>query len=716
MAANLQVIVSAVDHASGVLGKVDKEASGLGKTMGTVLRVGALGAAAGIGVAIAAGISFVKQAAEEEAGIKRLAAAVDANGGSWAAQGAAIEKAIQARQKLAFSDDDLRSSLAMLTAQTGSVDEAMSRQTVAMDLARGANIDLGSASKLLGKVTDESHGALSRLGIVVDKDADSMEVMAAVQARFGGQAEAFAGTAAGKWARVGIAFDNIKETIGAALLPLVTRLADKLASFLEENQDDIERLVASFSKWAEEALPKIEEFVNSDVLPTLTDAFEQLKQTIDGAAPVIKDLFAFLSEHKEVALALALALGLVVVAFAPWILAIPAAIVVGTLLLAHWDDIKKKADEIITKIKEFPIIGEIIEAVFSFVKNRVEFWITAAKAVIDIVMGLITGDWDRAWNGIKDLANGILNLFKADVETALNLIKGIFSDAWGLIQNTVITAINGVISAVEIGVNKVIEAVRGLFQKIKDVADAFPGPNPLGNAMQAAIDGMSSVTLGRIPLAGEEGDRLGRAVIDGVTTGINARTPDMVLAASRAADQVTGQMKRAWEVHSPSKVMQRIGEQLAAGLQIGFSAPQLSLAVTGGMASAGLNNVVTAIRTASDAIVHALTWVIARQDVSNASLVWLSRLPRIDNALEGILAHMYRMVSGTSFQHGGFVPAGTVTRALLHGPEFVIHANRMGGMGNTYVFQMTYQGESSQAAAERMGKQVINAVRRELRH
>ena len=51
-----------------------------------------------------------------------------------------VEKVISAREKLAFSDDEVRDSLGALTNATGSGEEALRRHKIAMDLARGANI------------------------------------------------------------------------------------------------------------------------------------------------------------------------------------------------------------------------------------------------------------------------------------------------------------------------------------------------------------------------------------------------------------------------------------------------------------------------------------------------------------------------------------------------------------------------------------------------
>src|SRR3989304_4618932 len=250
MAAKLELIISAVDHASAVLKGIEGKTSGLGGAFDPVLKVGAVAAAAGIGAAVVAGISFTKMAAAEEIGIKRLAAAGEASGGAWAKQGGQIEAAISQRQKLAFSDDELRDSLSLLTAITGDSGEALRRQSIAMDFSRGAGIDLATASKLLGKVTDETVNVLGRYGIRVEKGADATELLAKVQQKFAGQSQAFADSTSGRWKRFNIALDNVKETIGRGLLPVASSLADKMGRFLEDHEDDIGRVVETWLTFA----------------------------------------------------------------------------------------------------------------------------------------------------------------------------------------------------------------------------------------------------------------------------------------------------------------------------------------------------------------------------------------------------------------------------------------------------------------------------------
>jgi hypothetical protein len=223
-AVEVAIILAAKDAASGVLGGIGSSLDKLGKS-GDVAKLALAGVTAGLGAAVFAGFDFVRAAAEEEQGIFRLAQAVQNAGGDWDVLGETIEGQIAKWEKLtAFSDGEMRDALSLLTASTGNVEESMNRLPIAMDFARGAGIDLATASKLLGKVTDETTNVLGRYGIHVQKGAEATEVLAEVQKRFGGQSAAFASTAAGQWKIFQNQLDNVKEDLGALLLPLFTEL------------------------------------------------------------------------------------------------------------------------------------------------------------------------------------------------------------------------------------------------------------------------------------------------------------------------------------------------------------------------------------------------------------------------------------------------------------------------------------------------------------
>jgi hypothetical protein len=203
---------------------VDKDVEGttgrMGKFMGAVSAVGA-----GSTVAMGFLSDAARSAAEDSASTDRLAQAIRNSGASWEEQKAKIDARIAAGQDLAFTDDQTRDSLSLLVAQTGSVDEALKRQKIAMDLARGANIDVVTASKLLGKVTDENVNVLAKYGIHVEKGADSTELFAKLQEKFGGQAKAYGDSQAGTIDRIKDKLSEYKESIGAAMGPMTPFIA-----------------------------------------------------------------------------------------------------------------------------------------------------------------------------------------------------------------------------------------------------------------------------------------------------------------------------------------------------------------------------------------------------------------------------------------------------------------------------------------------------------
>lgn len=163
-AAALNIVLSTKDETGP---GVDSAEGKLAKLKGSVANMSAMWSA--LGAASTAAMGFLSDAAnaaaEDSASNDRLSQAIKNTGSALDANSPSIQAVIAANQDLAFSDDETRDSLALLIPATGSLDEALKRQKLAMDLARGTGMDLTTASKLLGKVTDENIGVLKRYGI-----------------------------------------------------------------------------------------------------------------------------------------------------------------------------------------------------------------------------------------------------------------------------------------------------------------------------------------------------------------------------------------------------------------------------------------------------------------------------------------------------------------------------------------------------------------------
>jgi hypothetical protein len=168
--AALNIVLSTKDETGP---GIDSAEGKLGKLKGSVATMAAAWSA--LGGAATAAIGFLSDAAnaaaQDQASTDRLSQALKNAGADYDASSPKIQNLIAKNQDLAFSDDETRDSLSLLVAETGNIDEAMRRQKLAMDLARGSGMDLMTASKLLGKVTDENIGVLKRYGIDVKAGA-----------------------------------------------------------------------------------------------------------------------------------------------------------------------------------------------------------------------------------------------------------------------------------------------------------------------------------------------------------------------------------------------------------------------------------------------------------------------------------------------------------------------------------------------------------------
>lgn len=221
-------------------------------------------------------LDFAKAAAEDEKATARLGQTIKNLGGDFDAISGQVNDAIDAGQKLAFSDDEVRDSFQSLATATGSAEEALKRQQIAMDLARGAGIPLQQASKLLGKVTADNVEQFKRLGITIGEGASEAEALAAVQAKFAGQADAYAKSTAGQFEQAQLALGEIQEGLGSALLPVLTAVGKALADNLPAIQGFVGALGEGVASQVVPAMKALEPVVNTvrDGLVTLVGAVQ----------------------------------------------------------------------------------------------------------------------------------------------------------------------------------------------------------------------------------------------------------------------------------------------------------------------------------------------------------------------------------------------------------------------------------------------------------
>jgi hypothetical protein len=197
-----------------------------GKVVGAALVAAAAAAGA---YAVKIGVDGVKAAIEDEKAQTQLALALkNATGATEGAIAATEQFILQQSLATGVADDELRPALQRLALSTGDVKKAQDLLKIAMDVSTATGKPLEAVANSLGKAYDGNTTALGRLGIGLSaaelKTMSFTDVQGRLTDLFGGAAAANADTYAGRIARMQIAFDEAKETIGFALLPILEKL------------------------------------------------------------------------------------------------------------------------------------------------------------------------------------------------------------------------------------------------------------------------------------------------------------------------------------------------------------------------------------------------------------------------------------------------------------------------------------------------------------
>ena len=210
---------------------VDTFGDKISKT-GKMIGAAFVAAAAAAGAyAVKIGIEGVKAAIEDEKAQTQLALALENATGATKGQIAATEQSIlQMSLATGVADDQLRPALGRLVRSTGDITKAQDLLAIALDVSTATGKPLETVAAALSKGFDGNTAALGKLGIGLSstelKTMKFTDVQDKLTELFGGAAARNAETYSGRIARMQVAFDEAKETLGFALLPILQKFID----------------------------------------------------------------------------------------------------------------------------------------------------------------------------------------------------------------------------------------------------------------------------------------------------------------------------------------------------------------------------------------------------------------------------------------------------------------------------------------------------------
>jgi hypothetical protein len=275
---------------------------------------------------------------------------------------------------LGITDDELRPVIARFAKATGDVTKAQKLATAAMDIAASTGKPLATVTASIEKAYGGNLTALGKLAPeyrqMIKDGASFEEVMGKIAKTTGGAATTAANTAQGKFKRLGVSLAETKESIGAALIPVV----EKVLPYLTAMGD-----------WASKH----------------TKTFLIIAGAIGGIAAAIVIVNAVTKAWTAATAAFN-----AVMAINPVVLIVIAVVaLIAGLVLAY---------------KKFEAFRNIVDTVGRFIKTGFLIWFSAIKTEAEVLYSI----FKKVFNGIGKLWNNTVGKLSFSIPSWVPLLGG----------------------------------------------------------------------------------------------------------------------------------------------------------------------------------------------------------------------------------------------------------------------------------------------------
>ena len=380
------------------------------------LNIGALAVGAAFTALTGFLVSSVKAAADAEKIQAQLGAVLKSTGGVAGMTAKSVNDLATSLSKVTpFEDDAIVSGENLLLTFTNIGKNVFPDATkTILDMSQALGQDLKSSAIQLGKALQDPITGITALRRVGVNFSDSQQevikslvqsgkleeaqklILKELQTEFGGSAEAAGKTFAGQLQILQNNLQNIEETVGGALLPVLTSFAstvsDVVDRFSQLTPEEMGSTIGRFLEW-------------------LPAKFQNWAERVDWKK-VSQDIINGINSIDWATL--------------------------GEKIRIGFGQIMSGLGTIVSKIDWVGIFAAI------------------GTAFLNLLAGLtnqgtwenVKQTWSNNWNQLKEIVGKLLDLAKQKVASILEGIKQKFSDNWNSIKDTVIGIINDIIKAI----------------------------------------------------------------------------------------------------------------------------------------------------------------------------------------------------------------------------------------------------------------------------
>lgn len=233
---------------------------------------------------------------------------------------------------------------------------------------------------------------------------------------------------------------GVIETVTSSALTVIQTLSDAISRLYDEH---IKPFFDSIANGLSSIFETLITGYNTYILPVLQGLAEQFKGLLEGPlGDAILKIETFLGKLID---SLKLLWESVLAPLINWIIANLLPVVAKII-----DVVGTTAMKVIKSL--IKIIGDVADTL---------------SGIIDFLVGVFTGDWKLAWQGIKEIASGVWNLIKDVISGAWSAIKSIIKGALGIIKSVINTAWNAIKTATSTVWNAIKKTLSGLWNALK---------------------------------------------------------------------------------------------------------------------------------------------------------------------------------------------------------------------------------------------------------
>lgn len=198
--------------------------------------------------------------------------------------------------------------------------------------------------------------------------------------------------------------------------------------------------------------------------------------------------------------------------------------------------------------KFFPVISPAIETLGDIAVSTIELIVKSIgyiadilSGIIDFIIGVFTGDWELAWEGVQEIFSSAWNLIKTIVTTVwegikeaiksgVQIVKNVISTAWEGIKTVTSTVWNGIKTSVSNIWDGLKRTATSLFETIKSkVNSAWEGIedvahtvwNGLSNWIPQKIQDIRDAIVNKFKDARDTVERIFAGIVNSIKSVIN---------------------------------------------------------------------------------------------------------------------------------------------------------------------------------------------------